>query len=300
MNPTLVILAAGLGSRYGGLKQIDGLGPNGEILLEYSIYDALKAGFDAVTLIIRAEHEPLFQQQLRHAARHITINYAYQSVEVEVVKEGVILEMAPRTKPWGTGQAMLSVDHLKVPFAAINADDYYGPHSYQVMTHFLQGANPKLPNFALVGYLLQDTLSTHGHVSRAILDVDRSGFLQHIVEHTRIQPQDGQIISYEPTPQTLPSQSLASLNFWGFTPALFDSLQEQFVQHVELNGHNSKSEFFLPSAVNDLVKHETASVKVLPAEGNWMGMTYAKDSKTVSNQISDLIKAGFYPQQLWA
>lgn len=297
MKPTLVVLAAGMGSRYGGVKQIDTFGPGGETILDYSIYDAVRAGFGKVVFIIRKEIEADFKEVFdRKLAPHIRVEYAFQTADLDYPG----IESVPeRTKPWGTGHAVLSArDHIHEPFAVINADDFYGRDGFVKMAEFLS-ANTDATVHSMIGYELPKTLSENGSVSRGVCEADADDFLTGIVERTKVYTENGRIVSEEgDTRIELDPESPVSMNFWGFMPSVFDHLQAWFVDFVNRHADNPKSEYFIPLTVQQLMGlgHK---VKILRNSGVWFGVTYREDRRHVSESIARLVDAGEYPAQLW-
>ncbi len=282
MSATLVIMAAGMGSRFGGLKQLEPIGPNGEILLDLSVYDAQKSGFDKAVFIIREENEADFRQYVgKRIEKRIDVEYVYQ--DCSILPEG-------RTKPFGTGHAVLCCkDKVNTPFAAINADDYYGTNAFAQLSKHLSTASAG--EYAMVGYSLRNTVTENGTVSRGICDV-KGGLLSGIVEHTKISSDftdtlpDGRVI-------TLDGDSIVSMNLWGFTPDFFDTLSADF-EHFLKTADLQKDEFFLPFVVNDMIKDGKATAKVLHCPDTWYGMTYREDLPTVKAAIKALFDKGAY------
>lgn len=300
---TLVIMAAGLGSRYGGNKQIDPIGPNGEIILEYSVYDAMRAGFDKIVCIINKTIEKSFRENIGcKIEKQIDTDYVFQSVadlpEGFSVPEG-------RVKPWGTGHAVLLCrDKVKTPFAVINADDYYGVSSFRVLGEYLDGLQDKdgIYEYCMLGFKLENTLTENGHVSRGVCSVNAEGYLTGIRERTKIQrfgsearyTEDGE------TWVTIPAGSTVSMNIWGFTPSLFGELETGFRDFLAKNRENAeKAEFYLPFAVDNLITAGKARVKVLKTEARWYGVTYKEDRPVVMEAVAKLHEQGIYPERLW-
>lgn len=301
MNPTLLIMAAGIGTRYGGLKQIEPMGPSGETLMEYGIYDAIRAGFKKAVFLFRDDIITEFEQKYRQLKDHIEVEYAFQEINPEVRENDSPLSYPMRSKPWGTAHAILcAAQSIQEPFAVINADDYYGKSGYGLMADFLKENDPGSQNYAVVGYPIEQTLSPHGMVSRATLDKNEDGLLTHVVERKQVEMKDDSIRFHEGE-QVFPiaGGTLVSTNFWGFTPSIFPELQSQFLEFVKSNGANVKAEFFIPSVINNLVNSNRATVKVLTCKDQWMGITYKEDKIPVMNTISRLVADGTYPKSLW-
>ncbi len=300
---TLVVLAAGIGSRYGGLKQIDPMGPNGEIILDYSVYDALRAGFSKVVFVISRAIEVPFRERMRDTVeRHVETAYAFQ--QLEDVPPGFTIP-AGRVKPWGTAHAVLaSRDVVDTPFAVINADDYYGPTAYQAVAGYLRSPHPDdgVADYCMVGYRLGNTLTEHGGVARAVCTVDENGYLVNAQERTRIE-RWGDMARYTEDGETwtaLPLDTVVSMNFWGFTPQVFAQLAESFPRFLAANAANlQKAEFYIPNFVADLIRAGQARVKMLPTTERWHGVTYAQDKPKVKAAIQELVAAGAYPEALW-
>ncbi len=301
MKPTLLILAAGMGNRYGGLKQIDPMGPTGETLMEYGVYDAINAGFKKVVFLFRDNIVSAFEDNYKKLVEHIEVKYAFQDINPDVTLGTEKLNYTPREKPWGTAHAILSAaTAIDEPFAVINADDFYGPSAYREMSEFLQQTERGKQQYAVVGYPIEGTLSPHGTVSRAVLELNGQHNLNKVVERTQIAISDNKIQYYQnDTSVIIPAGTLVSTNFWGFTPAIFNELQQQFSEFVAMQGDNPKSEFFIPYAVNNLVESDTASVNVLTCQDHWMGVTYKEDKAMVMNEINSFIDQGIYPKSLW-
>ncbi|MDP2915089.1 MAG: nucleotidyltransferase [Candidatus Aminicenantes bacterium] len=300
MKPTLVVLAAGIGNRYGGLKQMDQVGPSGETIVDYSIYDAVRAGFGKVVFVIRKSIEKEFNEVfLSRLKKRIDIDYVFQ--ELEDIPKGLFVP-AGRVKPWGTSHAVL-VSEPKVdgPFAAINADDFYGAQAYAVMADFLRDLRGDEGMFALVGYQLGTALSEHGTVARGVCEVDEKGFLWTIVERTCIEKTaDGvKFLDDSGKEVRLTGRETVSMNFWGFTPAFFRFARAEFEAFVKDRANDLKSELYIPLVVNKLVRNGKAAVKVLPTEDKWFGVTYREDKPRVMAEIARLVAAGKYPTPLW-
>jgi UTP-glucose-1-phosphate uridylyltransferase len=285
MDLTLVVLAAGMGSRYGGLKQLDPVGPSGEIILDYSVRDALLAGFTKVVFVIRREMLEQFRDSVgtRYEGK-IPVEYAFQ--ELEPLPGGRVSPVG-RTKPWGTGHAVLAAKTVvRGSFAVINADDYYGPSGFAKLALFLQAAEQG--QYSMVGYRLEKTLSDHGSVSRGICRSNSAGYLVDITERTAIEKQGGKIVAAATPPVSLSGDEPTSMNFWGFTPDLFSRLERLFEEFLEVRGEDLKAEFYLPGAVSDLIALGEGSVKLLQTDDSWYGLTYPEDRPLVVRALAGL------------
>lgn len=299
MELTLLVMAAGMGSRYGGLKQIDTFGPNEETILDYSIFDALNSGFTKVVFVIRKEIEADFKKiVVKRVEPHVAVECVYQELDSFVPSDFTI--PVNRRKPWGTGHAVLAAQNvIDEPFAVINADDFYGCSSYKAIGNFLSKNSDKC---ALVAYQLKKTLSVHGSVSRGICNIDALGNLQSVTEHTKIAMDDqGKLIDWQPNgvPVYLTGNEMVSLNLWGFQPNFFDNLNKQFHEFLEMRGDEPEVEFYLPSVVDRAIS-EGLCVTVLPTMEDWFGITYKEDFEIVQKQIQKKIDAGEYPKKLWS
>ncbi|HOT93239.1 MAG TPA: sugar phosphate nucleotidyltransferase [Anaerolineae bacterium] len=302
-NPTLIVMAAGLGSRYGGIKQIEPVGPHGATLLDYAVYDALRAGFGKVVFVINTAIETPFRERFGTTiARHCEVAYVIQRLTDVPAGFAVPPE---RKKPWGTGQAVLSCkDAVTGPFAVINADDFYGRAAFETLASHLTHAEDRddIYDYCMVGYTLENTITEYGHVSRGICEVDDAGYLVHIREHTHIERR-GADIAYTEDGATwipLPNHAIVSMNIWGFTPGLFAELERRFPIFLRENAPRlEKAEFFLPDIVGDLVQEGKARVKVLTSDAQWFGVTYKEDRPRVQQAIRALIAQGIYPENLW-
>jgi UTP-glucose-1-phosphate uridylyltransferase len=295
-KPTLLVLAAGMGSRYGGLKQIDPVGPNGETIIDYSIHDAMRAGFGKVVFVIRRDIEEPFKKIIgARFEKKVPVDYVFQ--ELDKLPPGFAVP-ANRTKPWGTGQAILmAADTIHEPFAAINADDFYGANSFRVLAKHLSSESG---DFAMVGFILRNTLSEFGSVARGVCKMNADGFLESVTELTKIE-RDGsnaKTIGPDGKALALTGDETVSMNMWGFTPALFGDLKKLFVEFLTKHGTEEKSEFYIPAAVNDLVHGGRARVKVLRSADPWFGVTYREDRPFVVEGIRKLIAHGDYPEKL--
>ncbi len=298
MKPTLLILAAGMASRYGSMKQIDGFGPNGETIIDYSIYDAIKAGFGKVVFIIKEEFEDNFKAIFEPKLKgKIETDYVFQNFDLK--QYGIDLEIE-RTKPWGTAHAVLAARKaIKEPFCVINADDFYGLDAYQKMVEFLT-EEVTGSNYCMIGYEIGKTLSDFGSVSRGVCKVSHDGYLEEIIERTKVL-RTGEAIIYEEdeTQYPLAIDTRVSMNFWGFTPEVFKLSEELFKEFVQQHKDNPKSEFYIPMVVETLLNSEAADFKVVPTASKWFGVTYKEDKPIVQASIDQLIKDGVYPENLW-
>jgi NDP-sugar pyrophosphorylase family protein len=301
MKPTLLILAAGMGSRYGGLKQLDQVGPSGETIIDYSIYDAIRAGFGKVIFIIKEAIEDDFKETFVERLKDkIAIDYVFQ--ETWMVPEGISVP-DNRSKPWGTGHAVMMADgKISGPFAVINADDFYGLGAFETLTAYYRDWTPERGNdYCMVGYRVANTLSEFGAVSRGVCQSDPDDLLVDVVERTHIeQKEDGIVFKNEQEQYVpIPDKSIVSMNFWGFTPSFFSFLNKGFEAFIQKNADNPKAEFYIPSVVNELIKKQQATVRILHCNEKWFGMTYKEDRATVVKSIRELVKAGVYPENLW-
>jgi NDP-sugar pyrophosphorylase family protein len=296
-SPTLLVLAAGMGSRYGGLKQIDPVGPAGETIIDYSIFDALRAGFGKLVFVIRKDIEDAFREIVgSRFEKRMAVDYVFQSLDAIPPRFTV---PAGRTKPWGTTQAILAgADAVHEPFAAINADDFYGAESFRVIAGHLTSSSP---DYAMIGFILRNTLSEFGTVARGVCQLANGDYLKSIVEYLAIQRDGDSVKNTDAAGKVtrLTGNEPVSLNFWGFTPRIFDQLRESFETFLEQNGSDPKRECLIPTTMNDLVSAGKARVRVLPAEGSWFGVTYREDRPRVVESIRGLIAAGQYPEKLW-
>ena len=298
MQPTLLILAAGMASRYGSMKQIQGFGPSGETIMDYSIYDAIRAGFGKVVFIIRKDFaedfKMLFEPRLKGK---IKTEYVFQ--EMDSYMNGMEVP-GSRTKPWGTGHAVLcAIDVVKEPFAVINADDFYGYDAFVKAAEFLQHhCNEK--KYAIIGYQLSKTLSEHGTVSRGVCEVDSDNDLISINERTKIYREaDAIVYEQNETKHQVPFNSSVSMNFWCFHPTLFGVIEKLFRQFVKDNMHHLKSEFFIPIIAEDFMHNHGGSIKVIPTSAQWFGVTYKEDAPVVKASVDKLVAEGEYPESLW-
>jgi hypothetical protein len=301
MRPSLLILAAGMGSRYGSLKQVDRFGPSGETILEYSLFDALKAGFGKVVFIVRRQFVDDFKEIIiKRAIKKADISFVYQ--ELENLPPGMALPPG-RVKPWGTGHAvMMAEGTIDTPFAVINADDFYGADSYRIMYDFLSARPSKgVEEYCLVDYQLDNTLSESGSVSRGVCKVDSHGYLADITEYKKIC-RNGNQITGEAEGMGMAiftGREPVSMNLMGFGPSIFGHLQNQFTGFLQNNISNHNAEFYLPFAVNEVIRSGGARVKVLHTHEKWFGVTYREDRDMVMKSLKDLVDQGLYPPDLW-
>ncbi len=297
MKPSLLVLAAGMGSRYGGLKQMDQFGTSGETLLEYSIYDAMRSGFEKVTFVLRSDIQDAFKENYAGKfASRMDIKYSLQ--ELDIVPPDFTVP-ADRKKPWGTAHALLVArDAIKEPFAVINADDFYGAQSFQALYDYLSGEKP---HYCLVGFKVVNTLSEHGGVSRATCEVDPDGFMQSITERQDVQRAGAQV-SYRGehrNPVLISEDVVVSMNQMGFTPSVFEYFANYFKIFLLQEGQNPSAEFALPTALNEIISTGKEKVKILKTDASWFGVTYREDKPRVQTRIRDLVAKGQYPVSLW-
>ena len=297
VTPTLLVLAAGMGSRYGGLKQLDPVGPDDETIIDYSIFDARRAGFGKVVFVIRKEIERAFKDKISaRYEKRVPVEYVFQ--ETGKLIPGFSLPEG-RTKPWGTTHAILmAANAIHEPFGVINADDFYGAGSYQVLARHLQsGAR----DYAMVGFVLRNTLSDFGTVARGVCHVGDDGYLEDITELKSIEREGPRItnIDAEGKETVLSGSELVSMNMWGFTPQIFPQLYEHFQRFLKRHGNDLQAECYLPSSVNTLIQTGPARVKVLRSGDSWFGVTYREDHPRVVQSVGRLIEQGTYPHRLW-
>ena len=300
MKPTLLVLAAGLGSRYGGLKQLDGLGPNSETIMDYSIYDAVKAGFGKVVFVIRETFEEEFREKLAKKYEHlIPIEIVFQ--ELDNLPEG--FELNPdRVKPWGTNHAlMMGKSVINEPFAVINADDFYGRKSYEVMANFLTQLEGSKNRYCMVGYRVGNTLSESGAVARGVCETDEKSNLTGIVERTQIKRIDGVVKFKDENDEwiSIPDNKPVSMNMFGFTPDYFEYSDQFFIDFLKKNEEELKAEFFIPTLVNDLIVDGKIEMRVLDTTAQWFGVTYIEDRPVVVSKLKELVDKGEYPSPLF-
>ncbi len=303
-KPVLVIMAAGMGSRYGGLKQIDPIDKEGHMIIDFSIYDAIRAGFEKVIFIIKKENEKEFKESIgKRIERQIAVEYVFQ--DLNYLPEGYQVPEG-RTKPFGTGHAVLScIDYIDGPFAVINADDYYGKNAYEMIYQYLSAhQDGKKYDYAMVGYILENTLTENGHVSRGVCKTDQNHYLTAIEEKTWIEKRQGETQYTEDegkTWKTIPKGSTVSMNMWGFTESILKELKERFPIFLEKNLEKNplKCEYFLPSVVGELLAEDKATVKILKSQDRWYGVTYKEDKEFVVRAIQRLKDQGIYPEKLW-
>lgn len=300
MKPTLFILAAGMGSRYGGLKQMDGVGPSGETIMDYSVYDALRAGFGKIVFVIREFFEEDFRKKIVSKYEGLVpVEVVFQ--ELDKLPAGFAVH-PERVKPWGTNHAvMMGKNVINEPFAVINADDFYGRESYAILAEQLKKMVGQENHYCMVGYRLYNTLSDSGAVARGICTTDEKEYLASVVERTHIERVDG-VIKYKDAENywyDLGENTPVSMNMWGFTPDYFEHSEKYFIKFLELNQHNLKSEYFIPLMVDHLITTKTADVKVLDTPSKWFGVTYAEDRPGVVEKLQNLVDKGEYPTPLW-
>lgn len=301
---TLVVMAAGIGSRFGGgIKQLEPVGPNGEIIMDYSIYDAMEAGFDKVVFVIRKDLEKDFKEVIGNRIEKV-IEVAYAFQEKDDIPEPYKTEYADRMKPWGTGQAILCCKEVvKEPFFVINADDYYGKEAYKVGFEYLTSVSDESEkeHISMVGFVLANTLSENGSVTRGICKADENQMLTDIVEtYNIVKTEDGAAVETEEGNVPLDVESLVSMNMWGLHPRFFKTLEIGFQEFLKMNAENyQKAEYLLPTIVGNLLKQGEADVKVLKSNDQWFGVTYKEDKEAVVNSIKELVKEGIYPRKLF-
>lgn len=299
MKPTLLILAAGMASRYGSMKQTEGFGPNNETIMDYSIYDAINAGFGKVVFIIRKDFADSFKEKFGDKlSGKIEVDYVYQELDYFVKDEFIKSE---RSKPWGTGHAVLCAsEKINEPFAVINADDYYGVNAFQQAAQFLMN-NCNENTYGIIGYQLDQTLSEHGTVSRGVCKVDSENNLLSIKERTKIYKQENKVV-YEDNDSVIEvdGNSSVSMNFWCFHPSIFKNTQLLFEDFITKNYQDIKSEFFIPIIADHFITNDANKIKVIPTQSQWFGVTYKEDASGVKAKITKLVDENVYPNSLWA
>lgn len=300
MKPTLFVLAAGMGSRYGGLKQLDGVGPNGETIMDYSIFDAVNAGFGKLVFVIRQSFEKDFKEKIvEKYEKKIPVELVFQ--ELDKLPQGFTLP-PDRVKPWGTNHAvMMGKDVIREPFAVINADDFYGRESFKILADYLKTLEKTENKYCMIGYRIGNTLSESGTVARGVCETDKEGNLTGVVERTQVKRIDG-MVSYRDENENwiaIDDNTPVSMNMWGFTPDYFNHSDDYFVHFLEENAENIKAEYFIPLLVNNLIVNGVSSVKVLDTPSRWFGVTYAEDRPGVVMKLRQLADDGVYPSPLW-
>lgn len=302
---TLVIMAAGMGSRYGGLKQLDPIGKNGEFIIDYSIYDAIKSGFDKVVFIIKEENLELFRDTVgKRIEKNIKVDYVFQSQELEKIPEDISIPK-DRVKPWGTAHAILSCNKIvNEPFAVINADDFYGRDSFKLLAGFLKQTDYKdlKAHFAMIGFIVSNTITENGHVARGVCETDDKGYLSSITERVKIQ-KNNEYIQYENDDgswTTLNANTTVSMNCWAFTPQIFKEIENGLPQFLYDNKDNlEKAEYFIPFVVENLINKNICDVKVIPTLSKWYGVTYKEDKQKIVEFINNMIDKKVYGERLW-
>ncbi len=300
MKPTLIVLAAGIGSRYGSLKQVDGLGPNGETIIDYSVFDAIRAGFGKVVFVIRKNIQKEFLEVFDKRFKG-KVDYELVFQELDMLPEGFSCP-PDRKKPWGTAHAVwVARNVVNEPFAVINADDFYGYDSFKVMAQALSVPNLQHGNYFMVGYRLCNTLSDQGSVSRAICTIDSEGYLKSVVEYKEIERIEGKVSYRDENGKcmSIDENVLVSMNFWGFTPDFFSKAEQLFREFLQSSTDKTKTEFFIPLVVNEQIKKGRVTCKVLPTSAEWFGVTYPGDKPGVISKLSELTQEGVYPSPLW-
>ncbi len=299
-KPSLLILAAGMGSRFGGLKQLEAMGPGGETIMDYSVYDAIKAGFGKIVFVVREFFKKEFEKKfLERYGSKIEIAFVVQEPHT---LPPPFEALAERSKPWGTGHAVLTAaKEIKTPFAVINADDYYGSNSFRIISDYLNTLDNKNGEFCMVGFKAQNTLSASGTVSRGICSANNEGFLTSVEEHHKIKEEDGSIYGYNQNSERviINPETYVSMNMWGFTPDLFKEAENLFVQFLQANASSNSAEFYIPSVVNTLINKGYARCKILHTPDSWFGVTYKEDKEFVSGQLLIITNKGTYPVPLF-
>jgi len=305
MQPELLVMAAGLGSRFGGLKQLEPVGPCGEKVMDYSLYDAKRAGVERVVFVIRREFESDFHQQVgSRFAKWMDVAYAFQ--EIDLLPDGFSVPEG-RVKPWGTAHAVLAAkDAIKKPFIAINADDFYGRKAFSVLADWLakpvQSEPVQCAPCAMVAFQMTNTLSANGTVARGVCEISENGLLSAVEEYTALEAFEGGVRNIKPDGSVVnfTGNEPVSMNFWGFQPSLFMYLEELFIDFLRERGQEMKSEFFIPFAVDEFIRTGRATVQVLNTPDHWFGITYREDKEFVVSQIRGLVNSGEYPHSLWS
>jgi len=298
MKPTLVILAAGIGSRYGGVKQMDKIGPSGESIIDYSVFDAIRAGFGKVVFVLNPkiidDFKEIYEKRL---AGKIETTYVLQ--EINNIPAGVKYN-PERIKPWGTGHAVLvTKDSVNEPFAVINADDFYGRHAFELISGFLSKLKNEQAEYTMVGYKLKNTLSDHGSVSRGICQ-SKDGLLTDVVERTSIVRKGNNVVFQDEGKEVaIDEDSVVSMNFWGFTPKYFEQSEKDFKDFIIKNADQLKAEFYIPTVANNLITKKEATIRVLTSNDQWFGVTYQEDKPVTIANIRKLVEEGKYPDKLW-
>ena len=300
MKPTLFVLAAGMGSRYGGLKQLDGVGPSNETIMDYSIFDAVNSGFGKLVFVIRKDFEDEFTKKIvKKYEKKIPVELVFQ--EPNMLPEG-FTPNPERVKPWGTNHAvMMGKSVINEPFAVINADDFYGRESFKVLADYLTSLNKSENKYCMVGYRVGNTLSESGTVARGVCETDENDNLTGVVERTKVKRIDGKVSYQEDNGSwvSIEDNTPVSMNMWGFTPGYFKYSDEYFIKFLNDNQDNIKAEFFIPLLVNELIVNKKVTVKVLDTPSKWFGVTYAEDRPTVVSKLKELTEKGVYPTPLW-
>ncbi|MBR5856733.1 MAG: nucleotidyltransferase [Bacteroidales bacterium] len=300
MKPTLLVLAAGMGSRYGGLKQLDGVGPCGETIMDYSVFDAVRAGFGKVVFVIRKHFREEFEQKVVSKYKKL-IEVELVEQEMDKLPEGFTLN-PEREKPWGTGHAtLMAAEAIDTPFAVINADDFYGAKSFQVLADFLKAQSGERGKYCMIGFYLQKTLSESGEVSRGICSVNEENYLTTVEEHHKVKDTDGIIkgVGMSGEERVLDGDAYASMNMWGFTPDVFEYGKQMFVDFLKESADDLKKEFYIPFIVNTTINSGLSSVKVLSSPDKWFGVTYKEDRPVVVEQLKEMTQKGVYPSPLF-
>ena len=300
MKPTLLVLAAGMGSRYGGLKQLDGVGPCGETIMDYSVFDAARAGFGKVVFVIRRHFREEFEQKVVSKYKSF-IEVELVEQELDKLPEGFTLN-PDREKPWGTGHAtLMAAPAIDTPFAVINADDFYGAQSFQVLADFLKAQSGARGKYCMVGFYLNKTLSESGEVSRGICSVNAENYLTTVEEHHKVKDNGGEItgVGMNGQERVLDVNAYASMNMWGFTPDVFEYGQQMFIDFLKENANEPKKEFYIPFIVNTTINNGLSTVKVLSSPDKWFGVTYKEDRQVVVERLKEMCEEGLYPTPLF-